>query len=139
MVKTIDGENRRVSLSIRDTEGDPWAEVPEKYPIGRSVTGVVEKKENFGYFITIEPGVTGLLPKSKIGQATDLKVYDSLKIGSSIAVVVDSVDRQNRKVTLAPGHGDAVEDWQKYAGGPPTTLSPLGEKLKVALSGKRKK
>jgi small subunit ribosomal protein S1 len=139
MVKTIDGENKRVSLSIRDIEGDPWAEVPEKYPIGRSVTGVVEKKEKFGYFITLEPGVTGLLPKSKIGQATDLKVYANLKIGSSIAVVIDSVDRQNRKVTLAPGHGDAVEDWQKYAGGPPKTLSPLGEKLKVALSGKRKK
>jgi small subunit ribosomal protein S1 len=139
MVKAIDGENRRVSLSIRDTEGDPWAEVPEKYPIGRSVTGVVEKKEKFGYFITLEPGVTGLLPKSKIGQATDPKVYDNLKIGNSIAVVIDSVDRHNRKVTLAPGHGDAVEDWQKYAGGPPTTLSPLGEKLKVALSGKRKK
>jgi small subunit ribosomal protein S1 len=139
MVKTIDGENRRVSLSIRDTEGDPWAEVPEKYPIGRSATGVLEKKEKFGYFITLEPGVTGLLPKSKIGQATDPKIYDNLKIGNSIAVVIDSVDRQNRKVTLAPGHGDAVEDWQKYASGPPRALSPLGEKLKLALSGKRKK
>jgi hypothetical protein len=42
-------------------------------------------------------------------------------------------------MTLAPGHGDAVDDWQKYAGGPPAALSPLGEKLKVALSGKRKK
>jgi small subunit ribosomal protein S1 len=139
VIKTIDAENRRVSLSIRDTEGDPWAEVQEKYPAGRSVTGIVEKKEKFGYFIALEPGVTGLLPRSKIGQATDPKVYDNLKTGSSIAVVIDSVDSQNRKVTLAPGHGDAVEDWQKYAGGPPAALSPFGEKLKVALSGKQKK
>jgi len=42
-------------------------------------------------------------------------------------------------VTLAPGNGDTVEDWQNYAGGPPAALSPLGEKLKVALSGRRKK
>ena len=124
-VKTIDGEKRRISLSIRDTEGDPWAEVPERYPVGRSVTGVVEKKEKFGYYIALE--------------ATNPKVYDNIKIGSSIAVVIDSIDSQNRKVTLAPGHGDAVEDWQKYAGGPPAALSPLGEKLKMALSDKRKK
>jgi len=55
------------------------------------------------------------------------------------AIVGGRNAQPNRKVALAPGHGDAVEDWQKYAGGPPTTLSPLGEKLKVALSGKRKK
>lgn len=139
MIKKIDGESRRVSLSIRDTEGDPWAEVPERYPVGRSVTGVVEKKENFGYFITLEPGVTGLLPKSKIGQMTDATAYDKIKTGSSVTVVIDAVDIQNRKVTLAPGHGDADENWQKYAGGPPAALSPLGEKLKLALSGKRDK
>lgn len=139
MVKTIDGENRRISLSIRDTEGDPWAEVHEKYPAGRIVTGIVEKKEKFGYFVALEPGITGLLPKSKIGQATDPKAYDTIKPGGSITVVIDSVDSQNRKMTLAPGHGDAVDDWQKYAGGPPAALSPLAEKLRVALSGKRKK
>ncbi|MDP4726554.1 MAG: hypothetical protein NWS07_04610, partial [Desulfobacterales bacterium] len=71
--------------------------------------------------------------------ATDPKAYDNIKTGGSITVVIDSVDSQNRKLTLAPGHGDAVDDWQKYAGGPPAALSPLGEKLKVALSGKRKK
>ena len=129
MVKKIDGESRRVSLSIRDAEGDPWAEVPERYPVGRSVTGVVEKKEKFGYFITLEPGVTGLLPKSKIGQATDSAAYDKIKTGSSVTVVIDSVDSQKRKVTLTPGHGDAVENWQKYAGGPPAALSPLWRKV----------
>jgi small subunit ribosomal protein S1 len=139
MVKKVDGENRRISLSIRDTEDDPWAEVPERYPVGRSVTGVIEKKEKFGCFVALEPGITGLLPKSKIGQATDPKAYDNIKTGGSITVVIDSVDSQNRKMTLAPGHGDAVDDWQKYAGGPPAALSPLGEKLKVALSDKRKK
>ncbi len=139
MVKTIDRENRRISLSIRDAQGDPWAAVPERYPVGRSVTGVVEKKEKFGWFILLEPGVTGLLPISKIDQATDPKAYDHLKPGSSLMVVIDAVDSQNRKVTLAPSLGDAVGEWQKYKGVAPTAMSPLGEKLKAALSAKRKK
>jgi len=137
MVKAIDTHSRRVSLSIRDTQGDPWAEVSERYPVGRSVTGVVEKKENFGYFITLEPGVTGLLPKSKIGQASDPAAFDKIKAGNPVTVVIEAVDSRNRKVTLAPSDAGVDENWQKYAGGAPAALSPLGEKLQRALSDKK--
>ncbi|MFZ0244005.1 MAG: 30S ribosomal protein S1 [Desulfobacterales bacterium] len=139
MVKAIDSEKRRVSLSIRDTRGDPWAEVSERYPVGRSVTGVVEKKENFGYFITLEPGVTGLLPKSMIGKASDPAAFDKIRAGSPVTVVIDAVDSRNRKVTLRPADVAADENWQKYTRPAPAALSPLGEKLQRALSGKKGK
>ncbi|MDZ7582504.1 MAG: S1 RNA-binding domain-containing protein [Deltaproteobacteria bacterium] len=81
-------------------------------PCGPQRYGGCRKKEKFGWFILLEPGVTGLLPISKIDQATDPKAYDHVKPGSSLMVVIDAVDSQNRKVTLAPGLGDAVGEWQ---------------------------
>jgi len=66
MVKEIDAVKRRVSLSIKDAEGDPWMDVQGKYHLGQVVEGNIEKKEPFGYFVTLEPGITGLLPKSGI-------------------------------------------------------------------------
>ncbi|MFC1828496.1 S1 RNA-binding domain-containing protein [Thermodesulfobacteriota bacterium] len=62
MVKSCDPKKRRISLSLRDAEGDPWLNVPEKYRSGQAVKGSIEKKENFGYFVLLEPGVTGFLP-----------------------------------------------------------------------------
>ncbi|MEJ2725165.1 MAG: S1 RNA-binding domain-containing protein [Deltaproteobacteria bacterium] len=66
VVKEIDLPARRISLSIKDAEGDPWLEVPERYKSGQSLQGILEKKEKFGYFVLLEPGVTGLIPISKI-------------------------------------------------------------------------
>ena len=64
VINEIDPEKKRISLSIKDVEGDPWADIQEKYKPGQAVRGTLEKKEKFGYFIQLEPGVTGLLPSS---------------------------------------------------------------------------
>jgi small subunit ribosomal protein S1 len=61
VIKEIDADKRRLSLSIRDAAGDPWIDVKEKFAVGQSLEGVLEKKEKFGFFVTLAPGITGLL------------------------------------------------------------------------------
>jgi small subunit ribosomal protein S1 len=88
LIKEVDLEKRRLSLSIRDAEGDPWVDVSEKYTAGQALEGILEKKENFGYFITLEPGITGLLPKSNIRRLSEPAVVEKLKEGDLIPVLI---------------------------------------------------
>jgi small subunit ribosomal protein S1 len=137
MIKEYSTEGRRVALSIRDAEGDPWIEVPEKYRPGQVVKGTLEKKEKFGFFVSLEPGVTGLLPKSKISQAPKPSAIERLKEGNAITVVIERVSVQDRKISLSPGDSADAQDWQKFAADRPSSMSSLGEKLKAALESKK--
>jgi len=139
LVKDLDLANRRISLSIRDTEGDPWSEVPQKYSVGQRVEGVIEKKEKFGYFITLSPGVTGLLPKSKISQSPQSTVIEKLKEGKAIPVVIAEISAKERKMTLTPGTSDDEHNWQQFTKEDQSSLGSLGEKLREALVSKKQK
>lgn len=139
MIKEYSTDDRRVALSIRDAEGDPWIEVPEKFRPGQVVEGTLEKKEKFGYFVCLEPGVTGLLPKSKISQATKPSAIEKLKEGNAITVVVDRVSVQDRKISLSPGDSANAQDWQKFAADRQSSMSSLGEKLKAAIDSRKDK
>ena len=140
-VKDIDPENKRISLSLKDAEGDPWLNIRQKYQPGQVVTGRIEKKESFGYFIFLEPGITGLLPKSKINSAPNAAEIEKLKTDDAISVKVDAIDSEQRKITLA-AEGDA-DDWKKFA--PPSkpsasgAMGDLGAKLQSALKKKNQK
>ena len=138
LVKDLDLANRKIALSIRDAEGDPWSEVPQKYTVGQAVEGVIQKKEKFGYFITLSPGVTGLLPKSKISQSPQSTVIEKLKEGNSIPVVIAEISPKERKMTLAPGTSGDEQDWQHFTKEDPLSLGSLGEKLQQALASKKK-
>jgi len=138
MVKEIDAENRRISLSLKDAEGDPWLDVAEKYPIGKSVEGIIENKENFGFFVQLEPGVTGLLPKSRIADSYDAASIEKLKAGDAISVVPEEIDPGERKITLAPGDSEEMRNWQRYSTGSSSPLGALGEKLQEALEKQNK-
>jgi len=61
VIKSIDMDAKRISLSIKDALGDPWTGITTKYEINSIVQGILEKKEQFGLFISLEPGVTGLM------------------------------------------------------------------------------
>jgi small subunit ribosomal protein S1 len=136
MVKEIDVENRRISLSMRDAEGDPWIDIYNKYKVGQSVEGVIEKKERFGYFVSLEPGVTGLLPRSKIESLHNPSVLEKLGQGDAIPVVVEKIDRGERKISLTPGDTMDGEDWRSYARDSQRPIGSLGEKLQQALKTK---
>lgn len=138
MIKEINSENRRLSLSIRDAEGDPWVDVSEKYTVGLTLEGILEKKENFGYFVTLEPGITGLLPKSNIRRLSEPAAIEKLKEGDAIPVIIESVIPGERKITLAPGNTADERDWQAFADKSSSSMGSLGEKLQRALSQKKR-
>ncbi len=133
LIKEIDEEQRRISLSIKDAEGDPWVGTEEKYSIGKAFKGVLEKKEAFGYFIQLEPGVTGLMPKSKISESVSARSIEKLKEGDTLTVVVEAIDTRNRKMTLSPGDLQDETGWKKFTGDSNHSMGLLGEKLKEAL------
>ena len=138
MIKEIDLNQRRVSLSIRDAEGDPWIDVTENYRVGQRVEGTLEKKEKFGFFINLCPGVTGLMPKSKINQSAVPAAIEKYKEGDRLPVVIDEINPSARKITLSPEDAGSADDWKEYTGDTQTSLGSLGEKLQAALKEKKK-
>jgi small subunit ribosomal protein S1 len=137
MVKAVEPDRKRISLSIKDAEGDPWADAQEKFKPGKTVKGQVEKKEGFGIFVNLAPGITGLLPKSKIAASEKATEIESLKPGATINVTIDQVNVAERKISL--GTGDIADDqsWQDYTGGTGDSLGSLGDQLKKALAQKK--
>ena len=136
MVKDVDPTKRRISLSMRDAEGDPWLDVKDKFTAGQPVQGTVEKQEKFGIFIALAPGIVGLLPRSVIKQSSKASRIESLKPGDSIDVVVDTLRAAERKISLGLGEGAEESNWRQFSskkqdggGG----LGALGEKLAEAL------
>jgi small subunit ribosomal protein S1 len=137
MVKEVDPDRKRISLSIKDAEGDPWADVEKKFKPGKTVKGQVEKREGFGIFVNLAPGITGLLPKSKIAASEKATEIESLKPGSTINVTIEGINVVERKISL--GTGDIADDqsWQEYTGRGSHSLGALGDQLKKALSQKK--
>jgi small subunit ribosomal protein S1 len=138
LVKAVDAENKRISLSMKDAEGDPWIEVPDKYPPGKAVSGTLEKKERFGYFITLAPGITGLMPISKISKSYDAGQIEKMKPGDAITVIVEEVNPRERKISLGPGDSADGEAWQEFTKPQSGPMGALGEKLQQALQAKEK-
>lgn len=139
IVKEIDASKRRISLSIRDAEGDPWMDVMEKYRIGNAVEGIIEKKEKFGYFITLEPGITGLLPKSGIKKLHQPALVEKLRQGDAVTVIIDEIKPDERRIILSPGDSRDEGDWQRFTKDAKKSLGSLGEKLQQALESKNEK
>ncbi len=108
-IKEVDLEKRRVSLSLRDAAGDPWAKVEEDFPIDSEHTGRLEKRANFGLFINLAPGITGLMPNSFIASVKGKSKFDKLVPGEEVLVRVAEMTLAARKITLAPAGEDAEE------------------------------
>ncbi|MEJ2169044.1 MAG: S1 RNA-binding domain-containing protein [Desulfobacterales bacterium] len=139
IIKEIDADKRRLSLSIRDAVGDPWLDVEEKFAVGQSLEGVLEKKEKFGFFVTLAPGITGLVPKSKISQSQKSSETEKLKEGDAMPVIIEAIDTGKRKITLVPGNTADERNWQKFAGDDGSAIGSLGEKLSQAITRKQDK
>ncbi|MFW5490215.1 MAG: 30S ribosomal protein S1 [Desulfovibrio sp.] len=142
-VKDVDTEKRRISLSIKAAEGDPWSDVAELFAVGQMVDGTVEKREQFGIFITLAPGITGLLPKSRYARAKNAGDFEKMVPGDPIKVKVTEIRPNERKVTLGLEGQEEGEsqnkDWKRY--NKPSDSKPmglLGEKLQQAMKAKKK-
>jgi small subunit ribosomal protein S1 len=132
IIKELDTNRRRISLSIRDTQDDPWSAVKDQFVVGQYIDGTLAKKESFGYFIDLAPGITGLLPKSKI-KASDTPEIDKAKIGDTLPLTIFQIDSASRKITLAPAGNKEEEDWRKFSGKSDQPMSDLAVKLQEAL------
>ncbi len=139
LIRELDPQRRRISLSMRDVEGDPWLEVEEKYQAGQSITGTVDKKENFGYFITLEPGITGLLPATVIKRSANANRLEKLKAGDIVTVTIAQINSADRRISLTPGDETNEGDWKKFVSTSSGSLGSLGEKLQRAMQVKKKK
>jgi small subunit ribosomal protein S1 len=138
VIKEVDLEKRRISLSIKDAEGDPWIDVEERYREGQMIEGVVEKKERFGYFVSVEPGVTGLLPVSRIKASPNPSHLEKLKEGDRVNVIIEEIKLQDRKISLAPGDSMDEKDWRSFARGAQKHSGVFAEKLHKALQKAKK-
>ncbi|HMB30198.1 MAG TPA: S1 RNA-binding domain-containing protein [Desulfohalobiaceae bacterium] len=136
VIKEIDPESKRISLSMRDAEGDPWLGLEERYHKGQKVQGVVKNKENYGLFVQLEPGVVGLVPKSKLERSLEV-TPDKIKSGETFDVILEEIDQENRRITLTPADATTNGDWKSYASSAGEGLGSLGEKLRQAMERKK--
>ncbi len=135
-VISVDAVNRRLSLSIREAEGDPWLTIADKLSVGKVISGTIERKADFGYFVTLAPGITGLLPKSNIEIAADPQAIDRLKVDDPIPVRIEAMDLEERKISLAPSDGGDATEWKDFSQKgrqAPSGLGVLGQKLQDAM------
>jgi small subunit ribosomal protein S1 len=138
LIKDLDPRKRRISLSMRDTQGDPWLAVSETFKVGQVITGTLENKEAFGYFVSLAPGITGLFPKSKFNLAEKPGHLEQLKPGDTISVSVAEINPQDRKITLAPGDAADEDGWKDYSQNTKEApMSDLALKLKALMDAKK--
>ena len=126
----------RLSFSLKQAggEGDPWSKVIQSFPVGTITKGTVEKKETFGLFISLAPGISGLMPRSKWRDHVDGAQFENKKRGDIIDVMIDQIQFEEKKLTLAPpGDRDSV-DWQSHSGASQSGkgLGTFGDLLKNA-------
>ena len=103
VILTLDREERKMSLGIKQLKADPWETIEEKYPVGSKHVAKVRNFTNFGVFVEIEEGVDGLIHISDLSWTKKIKhPSEFTQIGADIDVVVLEIDKENRRLSL--GH-----------------------------------
>jgi len=101
IVLTVQKDEGKISLGIKQLEKNPWDEVEKKYPVGTHVTAEVRNLTNYGAFVTIEPGIDGLIHISDISWVKEVShPSEVFKKGDKVEAIVLSVDRENKRITL---------------------------------------
>ena len=114
VVLTLDREERKMSLGIKQLKQDPWETIEEKYPVGSKHTAKVRNFTNFGVFVEIEEGVDGLIHISDLSWTKKVKhPSEFTQIGADIDVQVLEIDKENRRLSL--GHKQLEENpWDVF-------------------------
>lgn len=100
-VLKLDKETRKVSLSLKQLEANPWDTIEERFPIGTTLTGKVTRTADFGAFVEIEPGIEGLVHVSELSNKRVWRVADVAKEGQELTVKVVGIDPENRRMSLS--------------------------------------
>lgn len=101
-VLSVDPERRRIALGLKQLQEDLWAEyIPNKYEVGKIVSGTVTKLTNFGVFVSLEESLEGLVHISELADATPENLDDLVKVGDVMELKVLRVDSEDRKIGLS--------------------------------------
>lgn len=114
IILTLDREERKMSLGIKQLKEDPWENIDEKYAVGSKHTAKVRNFTNFGIFVEIEEGVDGLIHISDLSWTKKIKhPSEFTEIGADIEVMVLEIDKENRRLSL--GHKQLEENpWEVF-------------------------
>ncbi|WP_304472088.1 30S ribosomal protein S1 [uncultured Duncaniella sp.] len=114
VILTLDREDRKMSLGIKQLRNDPWENIETKYPVGSKHTARVRNFTNFGVFVEIEEGVDGLIHISDLSWTKKVKhPSEFTQIGADIEVQVLEIDKENRRLSL--GHKQLEENpWDVF-------------------------
>ncbi|MCQ2311787.1 MAG: S1 RNA-binding domain-containing protein, partial [Paludibacteraceae bacterium] len=115
VILTLDREERKMSLGIKQLKADPWENVMDKYAVGTRHFAKIRNFTNFGVFVEIEEGVDGLIHISDLSWTKKIKHPNEFtQIGAEIEVVVLEIDKENRRLSL--GHKQLEENpWEELA------------------------
>ena len=114
VVLTLDREERKMSLGIKQLSADPWENIETKYPVGTKCTAKVRNFTNFGVFVEIEEGIDGLIHISDLSWTKKVKhPGEFTQVGADIEVIVLEIDKENRRLSL--GHKQLEENpWNEF-------------------------
>lgn len=152
IVKKLDWDTDRISLSLKETLSDPWDTVKDQFPAGTSQVGRVARLTQFGAFVTLAPGIDGLIHISKLGGGRKIHhPREVMEEGQDIEVTVESIDSDEKRISLAPTDYTAPEDEEtvekeefvhfqkkKKKEKKEESLGSLGELLKAKFAEKKK-
>ena len=116
VVLTLDREERKMSLGVKQLTPDPWSEIEKKYPAGTKCTARVRNFSNFGVFVEIEDGIEGLVHISDLSWTKKVKhPSEFTQVGAELEVVVLEINKENRRLSL--GHKQLEENpWNAFEG-----------------------
>ncbi len=114
VILTLDRDDRKMSLGIKQLTQDPWTDITAKYPVGSKHTGIVRNFTNFGIFVELEEGIDGLIYISDLSWTKKIKhPSEFVNVGEKLEVVVLELDVDGRKLSL--GHKQTTANpWDQY-------------------------
>jgi len=135
VILSLDKEDKKISLGIKQLEPDPWQSLMEKYPVDSKHTGIARNLTNFGVFVELEPGVDGLVHISDLSWTKKIRhPGEVVKKGESLDVVVLGVDVDSRKISL--GHKQVIENpWDTFESKYTTTTITEGKVVRIIEKG----
>ena len=133
VVLSVDVENEKFSLGIKQLEGNPWDEIVARYNAGAVINGKITNITEFGVFVEIEEGIEGLVHVSEVGHKKVKSMTELFQIGDMVSAVVKSVDSKSKKIRLS------IKDYESMVNEPATTQylnnkERVGSNLSKALA-----
>jgi len=153
IIKSLDWGKDRIALSLKDTLDDPWETVRKEFLVGSTHLGKVARLAAFGAFVSLAPGVDGLIHISKLGGGRRINhPREVLEAGQDVEVTIEAVDNDKRKISLTPADYEAPEVQEEVErkelkefqasrrkeSQQPKEIGSLGELLKAKLAQKGK-